>query len=55
MTRKVAWLLVGILFMVFVPLRADTQETQWKKHMDAALEAHRQGYYGDAEKSMEAA
>ena len=41
--------------MVFVPLRADTQETQWKKHMDAALEAHRQGHYGDAEKSMEAA
>ncbi len=41
--------------MVFVPLRADTQETQWKKHMDAALEAHRQGHYGDAEKLMEAA
>ncbi len=41
--------------MVFVPLHADTQETQWKKHMDAAEEAYRQGHYGDAEKSIKAA
>ncbi len=41
--------------MVFVPLHADTQETQWKKHMDAAEEAYRQGHYGDAEKSTKAA
>ena len=53
--RKVASLLVGILCKVFVPLHADTQETQWKKHMDAADEAYRQGHYGDAEKSIKAA
>ena len=55
MMRKVASQLVGILCKVFVPLHADTQETQWKVHMDAADEANRQGHYGDAEKSIKAA
>jgi len=54
-TRKVAWLLVGILCVVFVSIQACTQETQWDKHMAAAAKAYRQGHYGDAEKSIKAA
>ncbi len=50
MMRKVSWMLVGILCVVFVPLQAGTQETQWKKHMAAAAKAYQKGHYGDAEK-----
>ena len=55
MLRKICWMLVGIFCMVFVSIRAGTQESQWKKHMAAAAKEHQQGHYSDAEKSLKAA
>jgi len=55
MLRKVCWMLVGILCVVFVSIQACTQETQWRKHMAAGAKAHREGRYTDAERSFQAA
>jgi len=54
MLRKVSWMLVGILSVVFVSIQACTQETQWEKHMTTAAKAYQQGRYTDAERSFQA-
>jgi len=48
--RKVSWMVVGILCVVFVSIQACTQETQSKKHMAATAKADQKGHYGDEEK-----
>ncbi len=53
--RKVSWMLVGILCLVFVLIQARTQETQWREHLAAGAKAHREGRYSDAVNSFQAA
>ena len=55
MMRKVSWMLVGILCLVFVLIQARTQETQWREHLAAGAKAHREGRYSDAVNSFQAA
>ncbi len=55
MLRKVCWMLVGFLCVVFVFIQACAQETQWDKHMTTAAKAYQQGRYTDAERSFQAA
>jgi len=54
MLRKVRWMLVGILCVMFVSIQACTQETQWEKHMTTAAKAYQQGRYTDAERAFQA-